>query len=110
MTIADANAHAEEHCTAHNRHKGKKKETLEVSGSTNGTNTGSEMECTAGAVRAWAWRSNDRGAMEQGFSRTLNIGRVHPNFVLEQKLEQSVNARSISEFRHQLGCGGATME
>jgi hypothetical protein len=27
-----------------NRHKGKKKETLEVSGSTNGTNTGSEME------------------------------------------------------------------
>jgi hypothetical protein len=56
--------------------KVKKKETLEVSGSANGTNAGSEMECAAGAVRAWVWRSNDGGVMEQGFSRTLNIGRT----------------------------------
>jgi hypothetical protein len=27
-------------------------------------------------VRAWVWRSNDGGAMERGFSRTLNIGRM----------------------------------
>jgi hypothetical protein len=79
-TIADANACAEERCAVHNRHKGKKKETLEVSGSTNGTNAGSEMECTAGAVRAWVWRSDNGGVMEQGFSRTLNVGRMTSEF------------------------------
>jgi hypothetical protein len=80
MTIADASACAEEHCAAHNRHKGEKKETLEVSGSANGRNVGSKMERAAGAVRAWVWRSDDGGAMEQGFSRTLNIGRAMSEF------------------------------
>jgi hypothetical protein len=45
MTIADANANAEERCAASNGHEGKKKETLEVSGNDNGTDEGgSEME------------------------------------------------------------------
>ncbi len=80
-TVADADADAKKHCaTQHNRHKGEKKETLEVSGSTNGTNVGSEMECTAGAVRAWVWRSNNGGAMEQEFSRRLSVGRMTSEF------------------------------